>query len=250
HLRRRQVQNFPALEFDGPGRGLIKPQHAAGQRRLAAARLAHQPHRLAPANRQDDAVHGEHVAHLLAKQPLHQIAHDGEMLLQSGNFQERRCGVHARPAGADRRLCLGHPRHAPFAPAAVASTLWHATKCPGAISSSSGSTRPQYSSASGQRVEKLQPGGKSCSSGTMPLMGRTLWLLSPSRGMDASSPCVYGWRGLSSSSSSGACSTILPAYMTMTRSQNSLTTPKSWVMSKMLVPRFSLMSCISSKIWA
>ena len=50
---------------------------------------------------------------------------------------------------------------------------------------------------------------------------------------------MYGWRGVANSSSTGACSTGRPAYMTRTRSAMSATTPRSCVMRTIAVPRRS-----------
>ena len=45
-------------------------------------------------------------------------------------------------------------------------------------------------------------------------------------------------------------STALPAYMTMTRSATSATTPMSWVMRTTAEPKSALSRPISSRIWA
>src|SRR6185436_9919469 len=51
-----------------------------------------------------------------------------------------------------------------------------------------------------------------------------LWV---SVGSERNNPCVYGCLGLLKSASTAAVSTILPAYITATRSQVSATTPWS-----------------------
>src|SRR5690606_36331938 len=56
------------------------------------------------------------------------------------------------------------------------------------------------------------------------------------------SPCVYGCFGLTSTSSTGPYSTILPAYITATSSQVCATTDKSWLTRIMESPRRSLTS--------
>ncbi len=48
----------------------------------------------------------------------------------------------------------------------------------------------------------------------------------------ASKPLVYGCRGLASTSAVTPSSTVLPAYMTMTRSAISATTPRSWLINR------------------
>ena len=70
----------------------------------------------------------------------------------------------------------------------------------------------------------------------------------PERGSAASSPVVYGCCGCANSSPDGASSTLRPAYMTITRSATSATTPRSWVMRTIAVPRRSRMSRIRSRM--
>jgi len=53
------------------------------------------------------------------------------------------------------------------------------------------------------------------------------------RGTQPSRSSVYGCRGRWNSSRSGACSMNSPAYITPTRSQMRVMTPRSWVMYRM-----------------
>ena len=66
------------------------------------------------------------------------------------------------------------------------------------------------------------------------------------RGTAPSSPIVYGCCGAANSSSTGASSTLRPAYMTTTRSARSATTPRSWVISTIAVPSRSRSPRITS----
>ena len=95
---------------------------------------------------------------------------------------------------------------------------------------------------------------------------------SPSAGCRSWAPCPRWWpaaraprRGAGSSPAgrscrdaadrrtarvTGALSTILPAYMTSTSSATSATTPRSWVMRSMAMPRRCCRSCSRSRICA
>ena len=59
-----------------------------------------------------------------------------------------------------------------------------------------------------------------------------------------------GMARAANSSATGASSTLRPAYMTMTRSAISATTPRSWVMSTIAAPDAALESRIRSRICA
>ena len=56
------------------------------------------------------------------------------------------------------------------------------------------------------------------------------------RGIDPRRPSVYGIRGRSNRSSTDAVSTMVPAYITATRSATPAITPRSWVMSTIAAP--------------
>ena len=72
----------------------------------------------------------------------------------------------------------------------------------------------------------------------------------PTTGSAPSSPRVYGCCGRAYSSSTGACSTTSPEYMTTTRSAMPATTPRSWLTQTTAVPRRSCRSCTRSRICA
>src|SRR4029077_5279779 len=100
-----EAGDIGALEPDLAGTGLDQPQDAAAGRRLAAARLAHQPERLAGGDVKAHAVDGMDALDLAREYPaLHR-----EVLAQVAHRQER-IGAHST----------------------------HRTKCPGATSLSGG----------------------------------------------------------------------------------------------------------------
>src|SRR2546428_13947431 len=82
---------------------------------------------------------------------------------------------------------------------------------------SRGSSVVQRGTASGQRGWKAHPVGRSARLGGWPAIESRASLL-PSLGTEPSKARVYGCPGWSNSSRTGACSMILPAYMTATLS--------------------------------
>ena len=82
----------------------------------------------------------------------------------------------------------------------------------------------------------MQEAGGSNSAGGLPGMVSKRLPLAPPPGMERMRARLYGWRALRSSSLVSPVSTTLPAYMTEVRWQVSATTPKLWVMSRMLMP--------------
>ena len=82
---RRQVH---AVEMDGPGRRLDEPQQQAPDRRLAAARLAHETQGLATLDIEADAVDGLD----LADRSLEDAAVHREVLDQVANLDQRSVG--------------------------------------------------------------------------------------------------------------------------------------------------------------
>src|SRR5439155_24074957 len=89
-VQRRQIA---ALEHHTPARRPLELQDATARRRLAAARLAHQPERLAAMERERDAVDRAHDPTRTAEHP----AADGEVLDDVPDLEKRsRLGVHVR----------------------------------------------------------------------------------------------------------------------------------------------------------
>ena len=126
----------------------------------------------------------------------------------------------------------------------------HATRCSGRISRSSGSSERVRSSARGQRGANAHAAGSSASDGTRPGISRSRPCSSaaPGRGIAPSRPIVYGCCGRAYRSCTGASSTFRPAYMTITRSAMSATTPRLCVIRMIAVPSRSRMSRSRSRI--
>ena len=106
--------------------------------------------------------------------------------------------------------------------------------------------------ASAHRGWKRQPFGRSIGLGGSPTTpGAPEARPGTSRGTAWTSPRVYGWRGLSSSSFVSAVSTIRPRYITATRSQTWRTTARLWAIRSTVRPscsrssasRFSTVAC-------
>ena len=205
-------------------------------RRLPAARLPHQPERLAPADREADARHGLHRRRPCARSSP---AADREVLDQVVDLEHRRPSPTRRRR---RRRLRRHGRHA--APRARSRsddarrsgtrTRWSAPtvvelrplrRC----------TRPG-TSAYGHRGWNAQPGGRQISDGGWPSM-RCSRSFSSTRRSSArqrrrAAPRVYGWRGLVEDLVDRARARPGgPAYITSTRSATPATTPRSWVIS-------------------
>ena len=72
----------------------------------------------------------------------------------------------------------------------------------------------------------------------------------PARIRDAINPRVYGCSGRRNRAETGAASTIRPAYMTLTKSHISATSPRSWVMSNTVSPSSCCSDLSSSMIWS
>ena len=133
--------------------------------------------------------------------------------------------------------------------------LWpgwkHATRCSGPISRSSGTSRAgaarrHAGSAARTRTQPRQLGERRHAA--RDLAQPALLVAAPGRGIAPSRPIVYGCCGRANSSCTGASSTLRPAYMTITRSAMSATTPRLCVIRTIAVPSRSRMSRIRSRI--
>jgi hypothetical protein len=101
HVSLRELGDVGALEHDRAGRGVEELHDEAGGGRLPAARLPHEPERLAGIDVERDVVDGLHPAHLALEDDP---ARNREVLLQVANRDEgalggRRLG----PGGRGRR---------------------------------------------------------------------------------------------------------------------------------------------------
>src|SRR3954471_2808560 len=229
HLATREVRDVAAAQLDRSARRLEQAHGAVRDSALAAPGLADEAEQLARRDRERDTVDGVHRRALrddaVARAEVHHEVLD---------LERRRVAVQ----------CHGQGR-SPFRPG------WkQATTCDGRTSASSGRCERVRSSARGQRGANAQAAGSSASDGTRPGISRSLPCSSaaPGRGIAPSRPIVYGCCGCAYSSRTGASSTLRPAYMTITRSAMSATTPRLWVISTIAVPSRSRMSRIRSRM--
>ena len=121
---------------------------------------------------------------------------------------------------------------------------------------SAGAAVRQRSTTKLQRGAKAQPAIGRFKAGTMPGISASFGrapAAPPSSSAAAARAAGRACRdaaGVANSSPAVACSTMRPAYMTMTRSQVSATTPRSCVIRMMAEPSFSFSSSIRSRICA
>src|SRR5207245_420200 len=178
------------------------------------------------------------------------LADEGERLAAPDRDRDVLRGdeVHVREQPGSERIDLLQPGRLEDGCHAISRQKWQLARWPGVTCSSAGGTSRHTSCAYLHRGWKGQAGGRSRRSGTWPGMLASE-PFAPTRGRDASSPSVYGWRGLSKISSAGPSSTIEPAYMTMTRSQSSATTPRLCVIRISVSPCCSRSRLSSEMIW-
>ena len=200
------------------------------KRRLAAARLAHQPERLA---RQQSRLTSS-TACTRATSRCSTPPRDREVLGPRGRARSgrRRAGslTPTPPGSGHRHGALGR---APRRPAGGSGR--------GALGDRGRRARAARRSGRtrvAQRGRKRQPGGGSSSEGGAPgIAVSRRGLARSSRGIDPSSPQVYGCCGVAEQLARPCpYSTTRPAYITATRSAISATTPRSWVISTTAEP--------------
>src|SRR5207237_8172788 len=103
----------------------------------------------------------------------------------------------------------------------------HGPRRPFPWGSKRGSSVLHRANAYVQRGWSRQPDGGLRRSGTVPAIvgnGASEGTSLSRETIDSSNPSVYGWSGCAKRSPTGASSTILPAYMTATRSHRSAIT--------------------------
>ena len=122
------------------------------------------------------------------------------------------------------------------------------TRWSGRTERSTGTCVSVISSAYRQRSANTQRSSGRGLTGTRPGISSSRSRRSPGRGIAPISPTVYGCCGAANSSSTAASSTLRPAYMTMTRSAMSATTPRLCVTSTIAVPNSSRTSRIRSRM--
>src|SRR4029453_3881783 len=185
-----------AVETQAPGRRGVQARDCAGDRRLAAPRLAHERDTFSACEREAHLVNPHRSGRpttVLRTQPVDReerpFLSRGSPVRQLLNFQRR---------GA-------HPPETPGPPPPP-------------------SPRPTRRP---HRGAKAHPFGRSPTPGATPGMpckcrGRAR------SGIDATSPCVYGCFGSPSTAAVRPSSTIFPAERTATRSATCETTARSW----------------------
>ena len=116
HPPPREAGDLPTLEADRARSWLQQLQHGAAERRLAAARLADQAQRLAPADGEADVIDRSHLVDLAVDQ---QPALDREVLDEVGDLEQRLASC--RRLQSDSSLDLAQcPLALRLQPAAVA----------------------------------------------------------------------------------------------------------------------------------
>src|SRR5690606_23661072 len=214
------VLQRPAVEGDPAPGGPHQAEQRAGQRRLAAARLADQGDDLTGADVEVDAVHGTGTR---------RAAPSGEGDPQVPGAQQRAGGSGGAGHGVLRlAFCRGA---AAGAPVWSSPTRTQAARRSPSTSRRGWSSTAQDSSATGHRGWNVQPGGSADGSGGSPARprGANRDDGSPIRGKAADSAAAYGWRAAVYTSAAGPSSTTRPAYITASRSQVSASTARSWL---------------------
>src|SRR5581483_5014597 len=191
-------------------------------RRLPTAALADQAHRFAATDAERDAVDGVHPFLRLEEA----LSFDGKMLHEAFGADERARllrDIRRRDVLGGRRVGRHSSTHRQQRERWLSFT---------AISSGSSLHLSIFIE---QRGANRHPSMCFRGSGTTPsiVFRRTRPL--PGSGTLARSPFVYGWRGFEKTDFAGPFSTTRPAYMTTMRSAFSATTPRSCVMSRMLI---------------
>ncbi len=240
--------DVPAVEDDRAGGRLEQLDDRPAERRLAAARLTDDTERLAPLDRQIDAVDGAHRADRV----LEDAGLDREVLDQALDAEQRVVVAHhvGRRAGSavrsplpsvTPRLERGRPgddvRLGQLLGEVAARSVVGASPIGAAPGSPSGTaTRPCESA---QRGWNAQPGGGVIRLGGWPGIGCSHSWSTSSRARLFIRPTVYGCRGSLKIVKTSPSSTTRPAYMTTTRSASSAIRPRSCVIRM-------IAACVSS----
>ena len=214
--------------------GLEQPQQHPPERRLAAARLAHQPEHLARADVEVDAVDGLHDAPGLAER----AGPGDEGLDHAASLEQdvaRRCVTIVSDATAHGHRRLGDVGVEEAAHLVPRDHLDERRAAPRCTASRPASTRAWH------RAAKRQPGGRSMRFGTRPgiTVSSSAAPADHRHGTDAAPGCRDAGARANNVAVS-VSSTIWPAYITATRSHISATTPRSWVISTIAMPSVGL----------
>ena len=245
-LAPRERRDVGAVEADRAARRLVQPHEQPAERRLPAARLADDAERLAAPDLERDAV--DRVDELAVPRRT-EVERTGKCLTRSTASRSTGAApfpVMRSPAPARRRATP------PAAPAAPQGRDGRRPRWPGADAleqlrpgraaarSGAGSAARTGSPRRGARSDGGAPG----IAASRRTRGRS------TRGIEPSSPQVYGCCGSRKIADFGPSSTTRPAYITTMRSASSATTPMSWVMSRIEEPYSRCRRFISSRICA
>src|SRR5262249_54090614 len=172
-----QLREIAPLEDHFAARRALELENAAAGRRLAAARLAHEPEGLAALEREAHAAHGANQPQAAAEEP----ARDPEMLHQIPDFEERRPVVHVASRATLRARAWSR----------LADSQQALTWPPAPSGRSGGASVTHRSTRNVQRGAKAQPGASRVRSGGWPSTGSTRARRGSSRrGTERSRPSV------------------------------------------------------------
>src|SRR4051794_6932643 len=208
----------------------LQRHHHPRECRLPGAGFADDAEALAGVDPHADAVERAH----LPRRAEHAFARQRVALLEVLHVEKRR---------------RAHAVSAPTRSAMDTSVRMQRTKWPGPTSTIGGSAARHCSITSGHRSAKVQPDGRSASSGTVPdIVVSRVPLRAPSFGRARNRPCVYGCPIRRNTSSVGPLSMIVPPYITIMRCTFSAMTPRSCEIRIIDMPRSSTRSAIRSRI--
>ena len=203
------------VELDAAaGVGALDAQDRLGQGRLARARLADEPERLPVEQLEVDADQRRHIVPALVERLRYAVDRQRQVALRTAPGPTTAGGSTSSPSRSmwwQRRpppvADVDHGRH--DRPAQVGGEL---------------ATVDEH--AGRQRACRSGAGCR----GSWRAAARTCG--SPWRGSERSSPSVYGCWGRSKTVAASPSSTILPAYITPTRSHSVRMTPRLWAISR------------------
>src|SRR6266700_3297509 len=217
-------RDISTVETDASCRWFDQPQHQPAEGRFATAGFADEREGFAGLERKAHPIHGGYDGGRTAENR----ATRDELAADVLDLEQRR---------AHDRICSSGAR--------MQRDAW-----PGPTGTIGGGACVQISRTNGQRGANRHPVGSAAMFGTMPSMAASSSTLQSSRGMEPRRPIVYGCCGAANSTSTGARSTISPAYMTATSSQTSATPPRSWVMRMIAASVAAFRSRMRSRICA
>ena len=217
-----------------PAVGSSSRRMQRASRGLAAAGLADEAERLAAADSKETSSTALTAADLLWKMmPLR----DREVLLQvldaGGAPSAIRYTLRVANVGSSRsRLAVLASRRRGSTPARASGAPAIGSSCGQLLAAAVHHVRAARvePAAAGRRQQRRRRAGD---------LGRAARRGRRGAGSEPSRPHVYGCCGFSKSSSTGAGSTTAPAYITIISSASSATTPRSWVIMMMAMPKSS-----------